>query len=91
MGEEIVSNYSLSDMALDAVGLLDHLKVPSAHIVGASMGGMIAQTIAIEHPQKARSLTSIMSATGDPNDFTPTDEARYQPCCQNHLPNEIKS
>ena len=39
------------------------------------MGGMIAQTIAIEHPQKARSLTSIMSATGDPNDFTPTDEA----------------
>ena len=39
------------------------------------MGGMIAQTIAIDHPQKVRSLTSIMSATGDPNDFTPTDEA----------------
>ena len=75
MGEDIISNYSLSDMALDAVGLLDHLKISSAHIVGASMGGMIAQTIAIDHPQKVRSLTSIMSATGDPNDFTPTDEA----------------
>ena len=75
MGEDIISNYSLSDMALDAVGLLDHLKISSAHIVGASMGGMIAQTIAIDHPQKGRSLTSIMSATGAPNDFTPTDEA----------------
>ena len=75
MGEEITSAYSLSDMAQDASELLDYLEIPSAHIVGASMGGMIAQTIAIDHPQKVRSLTSIMSATGDPNDFTPTDEA----------------
>jgi pimeloyl-ACP methyl ester carboxylesterase len=49
------------------VGLLDALELPSAHIVGASMGGMIAQTLAIEHPARVRSLTSIMSTTGDPS------------------------
>ena len=57
--------YSLVDMAADAAGLLDALDIPSAHIVGASMGGMIAQTFAIEHPAKARTLTSIMSTTGN--------------------------
>jgi len=56
--------YSLSDMAADAIGLLDHLHVDAAHIVGASMGGMIAQVIAIEHPDRALSLASIMSNTG---------------------------
>ena len=75
MGEEITSAYSLSDMALDAIGLLDHLDIPTAHILGASMGGMIAQTLAIEHPKRVRSLTSIMSATGNPDDFPPTEEA----------------
>jgi pimeloyl-ACP methyl ester carboxylesterase len=58
--------YSLSDMAADAAGLLDALGISSAHIVGASMGGMIAQTFAIEFPTKTRTLTSIMSTTGDP-------------------------
>ena len=56
--------YTLDDMAADAVGLLDALGIQSAHIVGASMGGMIAQIIAAKHPQKARSMVSIMSTTG---------------------------
>ncbi len=58
------AGYTLSDMAADAVGLLDQLGIERAHVVGASMGGMIAQTIAIEHPQRVLSLCSIMSNTG---------------------------
>jgi pimeloyl-ACP methyl ester carboxylesterase len=57
--------YSLADMAGDAVALLDHLGIDRAHVVGASMGGMIAQTIAIRFPERVRSLVSIMSNTGD--------------------------
>ena len=56
--------YTLSDMANDSVGVLDHLGIEQAHIVGASMGGMIAQRVAIEHPERTLSLTSIMSNTG---------------------------
>jgi len=56
--------YSLDDMADDAVGLMDALRVERAHIVGASMGGMIAQLVAINHPDRTKSLTSIMSTTG---------------------------
>jgi pimeloyl-ACP methyl ester carboxylesterase len=56
--------YTLEDMADDTVGLLDVLGVDSAHVVGASLGGMIAQVIAIRHPGRVRSLTSIMSTTG---------------------------
>src|SRR6202042_2744943 len=56
--------YSLDDMANDTVGLMDSLGVASAHIVGASMGGMIAQLVAINHPARTKSLTSIMSTTG---------------------------
>ncbi len=58
------ARYTLSDLAADAVGLLDHLGVAKAHVVGASMGGMIAQTVAIEHPDRVLSLVSIMSNTG---------------------------
>jgi pimeloyl-ACP methyl ester carboxylesterase len=56
--------YSLGDMGRDAFALLDHLGIDRAHVVGASMGGMIAQTMAIEEPARVRSLTSIMSTTG---------------------------
>ena len=57
--------YTLEDMADDAAGLLDHLGLDAAHVVGASMGGMIAQTVAGRHPDRVLSLTSIMSATGN--------------------------
>jgi pimeloyl-ACP methyl ester carboxylesterase len=56
--------YRLHDMAADTVGLMDHLGIESAHVVGASMGGMIAQCLAIGCPDRVRSLTSIMSTTG---------------------------
>jgi len=58
-------SYTLSDMAADAVGLLDVLNIDAAHVVGASMGGAIAQTVAIEHPARVCSLTSMMFTTGD--------------------------
>jgi pimeloyl-ACP methyl ester carboxylesterase len=67
LGDASSASYTLSDMATDTVGLLDALGLDSAHLVGASMGGMIAQTTAIEHPRRVRSLTSIMSSTGDPS------------------------
>lgn len=59
------ASYTLSDMAADAVGLLDALGIAAAHLVGLSMGGAIAQLLAIEHPERALSLTSMMSTTGD--------------------------
>ena len=58
--------YALVDLAGDAAGLIDALGLESAHVVGASMGGMIVQLLAVEHPVRVRSLTSIMSTTGDP-------------------------
>jgi pimeloyl-ACP methyl ester carboxylesterase len=69
-------SYTLSDMAADTVGLLDALGIASAHLVGASLGGFIAQTVAIEHPARARSLTSIMSSTGDVSVGYATPQAR---------------
>jgi pimeloyl-ACP methyl ester carboxylesterase len=58
-------NYTLSDMADDAVALMQTLEIGPAHVVGVSMGGMIAQTVAAEHPESVRSLVSIMSTTGN--------------------------
>jgi pimeloyl-ACP methyl ester carboxylesterase len=74
-GDLSSASYKLSDMAGDTVGLLDALELQSAHVVGASMGGMIAQTVAIEYPDRIRSLTSIMSTTGDPSVGQPTGPA----------------
>lgn len=58
--------YTLADMAADGIGLLDALGIGRAHVVGASMGGMIAQHMAFSHPERVLSLTSIMSTTGNP-------------------------
>jgi pimeloyl-ACP methyl ester carboxylesterase len=68
--------YTMSDMAADAVAVLDAVGVRKAHVLGVSMGGMIVQTLAIEHPDRVLSMTSIMSTTGDPDVGTPTPEAQ---------------
>lgn len=64
MGQKVDAPYTLDDMAADAIGLLDALEIGSAHIVGASMGGMIAQIVAAKYPARTRSLVSMMSTTG---------------------------
>jgi len=63
--------YLLDDMAGDALGLLDHLGIERAHVVGTSMGGMIAQTMAIQRPERVLSLASMLSTTGDRRVGTP--------------------
>lgn len=63
-GRRATAPYLLGDMARDTTALMDHLGIGSAHLVGASMGGMIVQTVAIERPRRVRSLVSIMSTTG---------------------------
>src|SRR6266436_7397538 len=70
----VAAPYRLIDMAKDTIGLMDVLGIKSAHLVGASMGGMIAQEVAISFPQRVRSLTSIMSTTGNPKVPPPTRE-----------------
>lgn len=67
--------YTLDDMAADTIGLLDALHIEQAHIVGASMGGMIAHLVAADYPQRVLSLTSIMSTTGNPALPPPTPAA----------------
>jgi pimeloyl-ACP methyl ester carboxylesterase len=64
-GDTSSASYTLDDMSEDCSGLLDHLGVEAAHLVGASQGGMIAQTLAARHPERALSLVSIMSSTGE--------------------------
>lgn len=73
-GEQVEAAYTLSDMAADGIGLLDQLDVAAAHVWGSSMGGMIAQTMAIEHPDRVRTLTSLYSTTGEPDVGTPDPE-----------------
>ena len=73
-GEELKPPYLVEDMAADAASLLEALSLSPAHVVGVSMGGMIAQSLAINHPGSVRSMTSIMS-TPSPSIGAPTDEA----------------
>ncbi|NIB42583.1 alpha/beta fold hydrolase [Pseudomaricurvus alkylphenolicus] len=76
LGFGVNAVYSLSDMAEDAAALLDHLEIERAHVVGASMGGMIAQVLAVEQPQRVKSLVSIMSTSGAEHLPEPTPEAQ---------------
>jgi len=65
IGLKVQAPYKLRDMALDTLGLMDALGIQRAHVVGLSMGGMIAQTLALDHPERLLSLTSIMSSSGN--------------------------
>lgn len=73
-GGEVDAPYTLSDLAADAVGLMEGLGMDSAHVLGCSMGGMIVQTMAIEAPSKVRTVTSVMSTTGEPEYGMPDPE-----------------
>ncbi len=81
--------YRMSDMAADGIGLLDHLGIQKAHIVGCSMGGMIVQTMAIEHPDRILSLCSIMSRTGAYEDAMPG--AKEMVALMKTAPNDLDS
>jgi pimeloyl-ACP methyl ester carboxylesterase len=70
-----IAPYTLSDLAADAAALLDALGIEHAHVLGASMGGMIAQQLAIERPERLYTLVSMMSTTGEPEVGAPTEEA----------------
>ena len=74
-GDASSAAYGLTDLATDTVGLLDALGLDSVHLVGASMGGMVAQLVAVQAPERVRSLTSIMSTTGEPGVGAPADVA----------------
>ena len=75
LGFDVDAPYTLNDMAADTIALMDLLELEDAHVVGASMGGMIAQVIAARYPQRTRTLVSIMSSTGAPHLPPPTAEA----------------
>ena len=78
LGFSVNAPYTLNDMGADIAGLMDAVGYDEAHIVGASMGGMIAQIVAAQHPEKTRSLISIMSTTNAPHLPPPTDEAEMR-------------
>jgi len=74
-GQPLETTYTLRDMADDAVGLLESIGAESAHVIGVSMGGMIVQDMVIHHPERVRTMTSIMSSTGNPALPPPQSEA----------------
>jgi len=87
-GREAVA-YTLDDMADDTAGLLDALGIDAAHVVGTSMGGMIAQTMALRHPARVRSLCSVMSSTGASDVGLPSAEA--MPIVMRRQPSERRA
>lgn len=91
LGLPITSGYSLNDMAKDAIGLLDALNIEKAHIVGASMGGMIAQIVAGTYPKRVLSLTSIMSTSGRRGLPGPTTAARKAVLAKPANPKDLNS
>ena len=78
-GKPVTTPYGLDDMADDCAGLLDALEIADAHICGASMGGMIAQVVAIRHPERTRTLTSIHVDYRQPGASRPQPGSRLQP------------
>lgn len=78
LGKSFPVPYTLDDMALDTIGLFDALGIEQAHIVGASMGGMIAQILAAKHSPRILTMTSIMSTSGHPSYSTPSPKAAKQ-------------
>jgi len=78
IGLKVNAPYSLNDMAADSIAVLDQLGIEKAHIVGASMGGMIAQIIAAKYPNRTESLVSIMSSTGAPHLPRPERQVRRE-------------
>ena len=78
LGFSVNAPYTLNDLGADVAGLMDAVGYDEAHIVGASMGGMIAQIVAAQYPEKTRSLISIMSTTNAPHLPPPTDEAEMR-------------
>ena len=78
LGFSVNAPYTLNDMASDITGLMAAVGYDKAHIIGASMGGMIAQIVAAQHPEKTQSLISIMSTTGAPHLPPPTEEAEQR-------------
>ena len=78
LGFSVNAPYTLDDLGADIAGLMDAVGYDEAHIVGASMGGMIAQIVAAQYPEKTRSLISIMSTTNAPHLPPPTDEAEMR-------------
>ncbi len=74
-GEDVTPPYTLADMADDAMAVLDHLALDGAHVLGVSLGGMVAQNVAIRHPGRVHSLTLLSSTTGNPDVGQPSPEA----------------